>query len=235
MTLHWQAPAAALAADLRAIFGPRLQSVVAYGPRVDGDDRAPLSCLALVATLTTDDLEQCARASGGWTRAGLATPLILTADEFRRSLDTFPLEYGEIIRAHARVLGDDPFTGLTIDPADIRRACETQLASHLVHLREGFMESGGRPSVVAQLVAASAPAFTAILRNLARLDGTLPTGRVEATQEGARLMGVSASLVADMLRLEGASSIPTVDSARLFPAYLEAVEHMARTVDAWHT
>ena len=70
-------------------------------------------------------------------------------DEFRTSLDAFPLEYGEIIRAHQRVFGNDPFDGVAIAAADLRRACETQIKSHLVHLREGFIEAGGEPSDIA--------------------------------------------------------------------------------------
>jgi len=235
MTSQWHAASSLLAADLRNIFGGRLVSIVAFGARLDGDDRAPLTCLALVHSLSPLDLELCAKARPGWSRAGLATPLILQADEFRRSLDTFPLEYGEIMRAHARVLGDDPFTGLTIAAADLRRACETQIASHLLHLREGFIDAGANPTRVSQLVAASAPAFTAMLRNLARLAGATPADRTQATQFGARAVGVSEQLVADMLRLEGASAVATVDPARLFPEYLAAVEHMAKTVDAWPT
>lgn len=235
MTPHWHAASSLLATDLRSIFGGRLLSIVAYGAHLDGDDRAPLTCLALVETLTALDLEGCAKATATWSRAGLATPLILPAEEFRRSLDTFPLEYGEIMRAHAHVLGEDPFTGLSIATADLRRACETQIASHLLHLREGFMEAGANPTRVGQLVAASAPAFTAILRNLARLEGAAPLERAQATHHGARAMGISAQLVDDMLHIEGASLIATVDPARLFPEYLAAVEHMARSVDAWPT
>ena len=70
----------------------------------------------------------------------MATPLIVPADEFRRSLDAFPLEYGEIVRAHARVFGDDPFDGIPLAPEDLRRACETQVKGHLLHLREEFIE-----------------------------------------------------------------------------------------------
>ena len=40
------------------------------------------------------------RAAHGWQREGIATPLLLPEAEFRRSLDAFPLEYAEILRAH---------------------------------------------------------------------------------------------------------------------------------------
>ena len=233
MTSTWQTAAGSLAADLRNVFGDRLRSVVAYGPHIEGEADAPLTCMALVSSLTAEDLQGCARHASRWERSQVATPLILPESEFRRSLDAFPLEYGEIIRAHERVFGENPFLNVVIAPDDLRRACETQIKSHLVHLREAFIESGGRPGAVASLVRASAPGFTALLRNMARLTGVLTPDRAEATRVGARAAQIPEALVADILSLEHRSSMPTVDPARLFPEYLAAVEQLARAVDTW--
>jgi hypothetical protein len=229
----WRAGAERLVNDLRRIFSGRLRSVVAYGPRLDGDEDAPLTCLALVDRLEFADLEACSRVADEWERRELATPLILSEEEFRRSLDAFPLEYGEIVRAHAHVFGDDPFDGIPLSPEDLRRACETQVKSHLVHLREGFIESGNRPGRVADLVSGSAPAFASLLRNIARLGGNAATTRAEATLAGARAAGISDALVQDVLALEQRTGLPTTDAARLFPEYLNAVEQLARMVDRW--
>ena len=160
-------------------------------------------------------------------------PLPLAQAEFMRSLDAFPLEYGEIVRAHRRVYGNDPFAGVTIAAEDLRRGCETQVKSHLVHLREGFIESGGRPTAVGDLVSASAPAFTALLRHVAWLSGNHQPGRLVATREGARVAGIPDNIVTDMIALEQRETVPTTDPAKLLPEYLAAVEQLARAVDAW--
>jgi hypothetical protein len=229
----WRHSAAALVADLRHVFTGRFRCLVAYGPRVEGDEDAPLTCLALVDSLGMSDLDACARRAPHWARHGLAIPLIVPDEEFRRSLDAFPLEYGEILRAHERIVGPDPFDGVAISRDDLRRACEAQVKSHLLHLREGFMETGGRPQAVADLVRASAPAFAALLRNVARLNGGASPARADATREGARAAGLADTIVADVLALDRPSAIPTTDAARLFPQYLEAVEQLARAVDGW--
>ena len=233
MTSTWRHTAAALVTDLRHIFAGRLRSLVAYGAQIEGEGDAPLTCLALVDSLGISDLEACARMAHHWERRGLAIPLILPDQEFRRSLDAFPLEYGEIQRAHERVFGVDPFDGAAISHEDLRRACETQVKSHLVHLREGFIEAGGRPQAIADLVGTSAPAFAALLRNVARLNGSAAADRADATREGARAAGLPDGVVTEMLALERRSSIPTTDAARLFPQYLAAVEQLARAVDGW--
>jgi hypothetical protein len=234
MSVDWKPAAESLAADLRRVFGDRLRSVVAYGPHLDGDVHAPLTCLALVSSLTAGDLHACATNMAKWHRAQVATPLILPEQEFRRSLDAFPLEYGEIISAHERVLGDSPFAGVQIAPDDLRRACETQVKSHLVHLREGYIESGGSPAAVADLVTAAAPGFTALLRNVARLNGVMTSDRADATRRGGRAADLPEHVVADALALEHKPGNSGVDAARMFPEYLAAVEQLARKVDAWH-
>jgi|SRR5712691_10750198 len=234
-TATWQPAVDALVGDLRNVFAERLQSVVVYGAHAEGagGDSQPVLCLALVATLDGADLDACARYAPRWKRQGLAIPLLLPGIEFRRSLDAFPLEYAEIIHAHKRVYGEEPFAGLTIRPEDLRRACETQAKSLLLHLREGFLEAGGRPHEVAQLVVASVPAFAALLRNVGRLHDVSVKDRAAATREGARIAGLPDVIVADVLRLEQPRGVSAADPARLFPDYLATVEQLARFVDAW--
>lgn len=233
MNSSWPLTAASLVVDLQRIFAFRLRSVVAYGPQLDGDDEHPLTCLALVDSLSAADLEACAGLARQWKQRSLGIPLILPVQEFQRSLDAFPLEYSEIIRTHARVFGDDPFNSISISMEDLRRACETQIKSHLVHLREGFIESAGQPEGIADLVTTSAPSFAGLLRSVARLNGTPPVGRAEAARAGATAAGLSEGIVADVLALEHRSQLPATDAARIFPKYLDAVEQLARAVDSW--
>lgn len=233
MTSAWERTAAALVDDLRAVFGNRLTSVVAYGGPVDGHDAAPLTSLALVASLSLGDLEACARRAPHWDRAAIATPLVIPVDEFRRSLDAFPLEFGEIIRSHRRVFGPDPFDGLSIPRDHLRTACETQAKSHLLHLREGVIDAHGDPAALSRLVGASAPAFTALLRNVARLTDVTTSDQMKATRAGARAAGVPDGLVTDLLELEHPSGLRAADPARLLGDYLIAVERLARTIDTW--
>jgi fermentation-respiration switch protein FrsA (DUF1100 family) len=109
--------APALVNDLQAIFRDRLRAVVAYGALLEGHGGARLTSLALVTTLTSADLEACAAAASKWARAGVNTPLLLPEDEFRGSLDAFPLEYGEIIRTHIVLFGHSLGSTVAVDLA----------------------------------------------------------------------------------------------------------------------
>jgi hypothetical protein len=133
------------------------------------------------------------------------------------------------------VFGDDPFANAAIARADLRRACETQVKSHLLHLRESFIEAGGKPHDIAEVVVASAPAFAALLRNVATLRDSGTADRATATREGARLAGLPEPIVSAILALEQHGTMASTDAARLFTEYLATVEQLAHTVDTWRT
>ncbi|MDH4064452.1 MAG: hypothetical protein OEW19_08625 [Acidobacteriota bacterium] len=215
-------------ADLRRVFADRLEAVVAYGRPAPEWSHS----LALVASLTMDDLTALAAVAPGWHHTGAATPLVLPRLEFARSLDAFPVEYGEIIDTHAVLFGEDPFAGVSIDRQDLRRAVEVQAASHLLHLRENYVESGGRPSAVGALVRDSAPAFAQLLRRMAHLDNAPADSAAALSHWAAARIGLDARVVGDMLAL-ASDGLPAVDATRLFPDYLQAVTALRHFIDQW--
>ena len=230
--------------DLREIFGARLQSFVAYGLRASAGARdlahgahapAPAArTLAVVDTLTGVDLKACADRAARWHEAGLATPLLLAAEEFRRSLDAFPLELGAILADHVLVAGRNPFDGLTVDPVDVRRATEVQARSHLIHLREGFVETRGRADALAVLIVNSAPPFAAILANVAQLQGLATVDHAAAGRHAERELQVLPGVLTEIVALAHVTEISSAEATRVFPAYLDAVEKLVKYVDAWN-
>jgi hypothetical protein len=226
----------ALVADLRAIFGSRFLSLVAYGRGAPGADDGPIRTLALTERLTFEDLSRLAPLTSAWHRNGLAVPLILSRHEFERTLDVFPLEYGSIIADHIVITGAPPFAGIKVDDADRRRGCEQQAKSHLIHLREAFLETQNDPRRIAELITSSAPAFHTLLVNLARLEGG--DWHVAASDHAAlastveERLGVPAPLVLEVLAAAG--GLGTVaDPTGLLGRYIEASERVWRYVDGW--
>jgi hypothetical protein len=217
--------------DLQRVFGDRLRSIVAYGPALERPAPGQLHSLAVVDRLSFADLQACATRAADWQAQRLAIPLLLGADEFQRTLDAFPLEYGGILARHVIHHGDDPLVGLSIDHADVRRACELQAKSHLIHLREGFIEARGRPAEVAALVRASAPAFVALLAHVARL---LPSGSSATDIESAAAaVGLDAALVQRASALSDGAKLDGPSAITLYPDYLAAAERLWRYLDTW--
>ena len=222
----------ALAGDLRRTFAARLRVVAAYGLKRRTADDDQLHTIALVESITFDDLAALAAAAPDWERLGLAVPLVMPHEEFLRTLDVFPLEYDEILADHAVIEGTDPFAAMRVAESDLRRAVESQAKSHLVHLREGFLESGRDPRSVTALIAASSTAFRTLLANLARLDGHPAASDEEIADAAETSIGISAALVREVLSSPIAASA-AVDSTALLARYIEATERVWRYVDAW--
>jgi hypothetical protein len=223
-----------ITADLRSVTADRLRAVIVYGAHAGATAPAdaPVHVLATVHALAFADLEALAAFARGWQRAGLATPFVIDEAEFRRSFDAFPIEFGAMAAHHVVLHGDDPFAGLMVDAADLRRACEVQVRSHLLHLREGYLETGGDPSWIRALVASSAAPLHTLLTNLARLAGDGAPGNAELAAAAERWCGAPAPVVADVLAMAPGGNAPG-DVARLFPDYLSAVERLAAYVDRW--
>ena len=227
--------------DLRGIFGSRLQSLVIYGQRAraghgDGHhehDGPPTPTLAVVESMTHDDLRTAAGRVAAWHDAGLATPLLLAAREFERSLDAFPLEFGAILADHVVVSGSNPFASLAVDAADVRRACEVQARSHLLHLREGFLETRGRGDALV----GPDRAVGARLRGAGREHRPArgPQRRRSRCRGAARRTHPRPARreSTEVTKLAGVKEITSADAERLFPPYLAAVERLVEHVDGW--
>jgi hypothetical protein len=228
--------------ELREVFGSRLQSLVIYGQRAHPDHAVhaahghtapPTRTLAVVDSMTPEDLRACAGRVEAWQDAGLATPLLFAAQEFERSLDAFPFEFGAILADHTVVAGTNPFASLTVDPADVRRACEMQARSHLLHLREGFLETRGRADALAVLLVQSAAAFAALITSIARLEGHATNDVASAARHMERILGMPGSAVTEVTKLVGVHEIPSADAERLFGPYFDAVDRLVQYVDGW--
>ncbi len=119
--------------------------------------------------------------------------------------------------------------------ADVRRGCELQAKSHLIHLREGYLETGGDPRAVARLIEASAPGFRRLLTNLVSLvGGSGPSAAHEDLAAAAeRHLGVPSELVEELRQSTRGSQSTITDPTALLARYIAAVERLWEFVDTW--
>lgn len=211
----------AMAADLARVFGDRLVALVAY---------APSRGAAFTTSLDAADLDALSVLADTWHKSGLETPLLLTADEFRRSLDVFPIEYQAIMDRHVVISGTPPFENATVPLEELRRACEAQAKGHLIHLRQAWVETAAHGHEMAHRLAASALPLRVLLSHVARLDGH--AGQDLAAYAASRF-GADADILRAVLALEDQP-----DGAKaLLPKlaqYLTACEHVWAFIDGWH-
>ena len=212
-----------LAADLQRIFGPRFGALVAYTPHASA---------AFVDRVEADDLDALGVLVESWHREGLATPLVMSVDEFRRSLDAFPLEYQAILDHHEVIAGKSPFDGIRVDANDLRRACEAHARGHLIHLRQGWMQAAGHREELAELIEQSSAPLRALLTNVARLRDTRATSDDELASFAEQTIGMPADLVRAVLALQTQPEGRMRLIGRL-SEYLTACERLWTFVDSW--
>ena len=214
---------ARIAADLRRIFRGRFVALVAGAHQTSA---------AFAASVTADDLDAISALVDTWSHDGLHAPLVMTVDEFQRSLDTFPAEYRALLDHHVVIDGTPPFDDVAIDPADLRRACEAQARGHLIHLRQGWISAAGHHERLATLIAQSAAPLKVVLEHLAQLQGEHPADDQALTAFASRVVGMPADLVAAVFALEDQPQRAHTVVPRL-AEYLTAAERLWAYVDGW--
>jgi hypothetical protein len=212
-----------MAADFKRVFGDRFVALVASPSG---------AAAAFVASLGADDLDALGPLADAWRRESAAMPLVMTPDEFRRSLDAFPLEYQTLLDHHVVIAGHPPFEGIQIQPDDLRRACEAQARGHLIHLRQGWIGHASHHSHQADLLVDSAGPLRTTLANLARLHGESPADDGALATWANRTIGMPASLVRDVLSLTDAPHRSAALVTRM-REYLEACERLWAFTDSW--
>ena len=100
---------------------------------------------------------------------------------------------------------------------------------HLIHLREGFLESGGQPTEVDRLIRESASSFATLLTNLARLDGEEAPDTAALARYAHDRLGVSGTLVERVLRTDRPR--PADEVLQIYAPYHDAVSLIAVRVD----
>jgi hypothetical protein len=188
--------------------------------------------LAVIDALSTDDLRACTGRIEAWQDKGLATPLLMASAEFGRALDAFPFEFGAILNDYTLVAGDKPFDGLRVDAGDLRRACEVQARGHLLHLREGYLETYGRGEALAVLIVESAPAFATLVANVAHLETVSARDVAAAARHVERSIGVPV-VASTIVALVDVAEISSAEAERLFTPYLDTVQRLVGYIDAW--
>src|SRR5262249_45106319 len=159
-----------------------------------------------------------------------------TADELQRTIDIFPLEYASILADYAVLRGTDPLRGVEIAAEDIRRACEVQAKSHLIHLRESFLESHAETTRVAGLIAASPLPLRAFPTNTARLPAGGSPAPAALSDDALppppdQRIPAPAALIRDVLATSAQGHSSITDPTHLLARYIEAAEKVWAYVD----
>ena len=135
-----------------------------------------VNVLVVARSLEGDTLERLRAAIPVTRNSPHFDPLFLTRTQIERSLDSFAIEWVEILERHLRLEGEDALSGLDVAQTDLRLQCERELRAKHILLRQAYLASAGRPAVLTDVLKSTASSFATLFRTLLRLQGETPPG-----------------------------------------------------------
>ena len=225
----------AYAKEAKGVFGAQLEGLLLYGSAVRGEflpGRSNLNILLLVSSYDSAVLKQYSVLHRRWSKEQIVVPLFLTEEELHMLAAVFPLEFLEVQEQHRVLGGRDPFIGFHVKTDRLREAVVQGLASHVLRLRQRYVEGGGDDEATTILLPLSITSIVPLLRGVQRL-----LGRPLLSHSDAVISDVAEQLKLDLQGLldawllkRGQISPGSHEVPRLFDRYLQAATLLARTV-----
>jgi len=227
-----------LVTQLKAAYGPTLQSVILYGSAVAGEHIAKKSDYNVLVILDAVPLDRLAAVGAvlrAWGDAGNPPPMTFTASEWKSSADVFPMEYADILERHRVLYGHDATEGIQVSAKDLRLQVEQQALGKLLHLRRGAMAAGDDAKEQIALIEASLSALMVVFRGVIRLSGDVPSQDYLAlSTDVAHRAGFDAGPFKRAVEhVRGADKIKKEDARAVLAGYMAGMEALVAWLDRY--
>jgi hypothetical protein len=221
---------------MREAAGTNLLSLILYGSAAAGDyipEHSNVNLLCVLGDTSFAAIEALAPANEWWGKQKHHVPLLMSAEEMRRSADVFSIEFLDM-RRHYRVLwGEDFLKTLEIPMRWHRAQVEYELREKAILLRQQLLMVSGKSDAKWELLLRSVASFGTLFRHtliaLGDADGRSKREAVAAL--GAKL-GIDISVFGELLDIrERKKDRKTADVDEVFARYLRLVEQVTAAVD----
>jgi len=221
---------------MRAAAGANLMTVVLYGSAAAGDyvaDHSDVNLLCVLGETSFAAIEALAPTVEWWGRQKHRAPLLLSAEEMRRSADLFSIEFLDM-RRHYRVLwGEDVLKTLDIPMRLHRVQLEYELREKTILLRQRLLAVSGNDDAKWELLLRSLPAFGTLFRHALIALGDAGAGsKRDSAAALAGKLGIDTSVFSELLDIRERKKdrkSATVDE--IFARYLKLVEQVTSAAD----
>lgn len=227
--------------DTHAVLGQQLRAVLLYGEAATSAYRSGHTALT-TALLVTDASPQLVRLMLGpvakWRRRGLPVPLLLDDAHLRTSRDVFPLELLAIHDQHMLVWGQhDPLADSPVGPGNrehLRLEVEEHLKGKLLHLRQAYLEAGGRRRTLRAVLLDAVVGFELVLRGLLCVAGApRPEGGAELLRAAGAVCDIDLPALAQIREGRARGTLPLAEVDALFASALEEAAALAGAADRY--
>ena len=221
---------------MRAVAGTNLLAAILYGSVAAGDyvaDYSDVNLLCVLRETSFASIEALAPAIEWWGRQKHRVPLLMSAEEMRRSADVFSIEFLDM-RRHYRVLwGEDVLQTLEIPMRLHRAQVEYELREKTILLRQRLLMAAGNAEAKWELLLRSLPAFGTLFRHALIALGDAGAGsKREAAAALAGKLGVDSTVFGELLDIRERKKDRKAEKVdEIFARYLKLVEQVTAAVD----
>jgi predicted nucleotidyltransferase len=221
---------------IRGAAGTNLLAAILYGSAAAGDyiaDYSDVNLLCVLRETSFSAIAALAPVMEWWGKQKHRVPLLMGAEEMRRSADLFSIEFLDM-RRHYRVLwGEDVLKTLEIPMRLHRAQVEYELREKTILLRQGLLAVAENKEAKWDLLLRSLPAFGTLFRHSLIAMGEAGTGsKREAVALLADKLGIDGSVFGELLDIrEHREQRKTAKVDDVFSRYLKLVEQVTAAVD----
>jgi predicted nucleotidyltransferase len=221
---------------MRAAAGTNLLSAILYGSAAAGDyiaDYSDVNLLCVLRETSFAAIAALAPAIEWWGKQKHRLPLLMSAEEMRRSADVFSIEFLDMQRHHRVLWGEDILKTLEI-PLRLHRAqVEYELREKTIVLRQRVLVASRNADAKWDLLLRSLPAFGTLFRHaLIALGDTGAGTKRETAAALASKLAIDSSVFAELLDVrEGKKDRKSASVDQMFARYLKLVEQVTAQVD----
>jgi predicted nucleotidyltransferase len=221
---------------MRAAAGTNLLSVILYGSAAAGDyvsDHSDVNLLCVLGDTSFASLQVLAEPIEWWDKKKHRAPLLLGAEEVRRSADVFSIEFLDMRRHYRLLWGEDILKSLEIPMRLHRVQLEYELREKTILLRQRLLMVSGNDDAKWDLMLRSLPAFGTLFRHALIALGDAGGGtKRETAATLASKISVDANVFGELLDIrERKKDRKAARVDDVFARYLKLVEQVTAAVD----
>lgn len=222
--------------DYKNIFGDDLISIILFGSAARGEYIYKRSDLNFLITLSDSGMQRLKQAFSlipKWRKKKVTTPLFLTNQYIQTALDSYPIEFLSMKQHHQVVYGEDVLLPIEIQPEPLRLQCERELRGKLIHLRQEYLNTGGKSRRIKHLVRFSLPTFVSIFSALLHLkQAEIPASKKAIFLSTAKIFELDITVFENVLKLQAnKSKFSRKEITKLLEQYMNQIEKLTTTVD----
>jgi predicted nucleotidyltransferase len=221
---------------MRATAGTNLLTAILYGSAAAGDyvaDYSDVNLLCVLRETSFAAIEALAPAIAWWGKQKHPVPLLMSAEEMRRSADVFSIEFLDMRRHYRLLWGEDILKTLEIPMRLHRAQVEYELREKTILLRQRLLMVAGNAEAKWELLLRSLSAFATLFRHALIALGDAGAGsKKEVAAALAGKLGIDSSVFGELLDIrERKADRKAAKVDEMFARYLNLVEQVTAAVD----